>query len=150
MTETERIADQLTRAIEGNAWHGPALMELLEDVNSEKASSKKIEGAHSIWEIVNHVIVWMDVVAKRVKGEVVEITPEEDWAEIKDFSEQAWQNIIEKLKATSSKLKNIILDFPSKKLDDNIKESEQTYYLNLHGTIQHIIYHAGQIAILKK
>jgi len=150
MTETERIADQLTRAIEGNAWHGPALMELLEDVNAQKASSKKIEGAHSIWEIVNHIILDMNFVTRRVQGEVVNITPQDDWTKIKDFSEQAWQNTIEKLKATSSKLKNIILDFPSVKLDDKIKESEQTYYLNLHGTIQHILYHAGQIAILKK
>ncbi len=150
MKETERIADQLTRSIEGNAWHGPALMELLEGVNAEKASSKKIEDAHSIWEIVNHIILDMNFVIRRVHGEVVNITPQDDWIEIKDFSEQAWQNTIEKLKSTSSKIKNLVLDFPSEKLDDNIKESEQTYYLNLHGTIQHIIYHAGQIAILKK
>ncbi len=150
MKETERIADQLTRSIEGNAWHGPSLMELLEGVNAEKASSKKIEDAHSIWEIVNHVIVWMDVVAKRVKGEVVEITPEEDWTEIKDFSEQAWQNITENLTASSTKLKNIILDFPSDKLNENINGITQSYYYIIHGTIQHNLYHAGQIAILKK
>ena len=98
MKETERIANQLTRSIEGNAWHGPSLMELLEDVNAEKAALKKIEDAHSIWEIVNHIIVWMNVVAKRVKGEIVNVTPEEDWANVNEFSEQAWQNTIEKLK----------------------------------------------------
>ena len=150
MKETERIADQFTRSIEGNAWHGPSLMELLGGVNAEKASSKNIEDAHSIWEITNHIILDMNVVAKRIKGEVVSVTLEEDWVEIKDFSENAWQNTLEKLRITSTKLKNIILDLPSEKLDDNIKEKEQTYYFVLHGVIQHNLYHAGQIAILKK
>ena len=150
MKETERIADQLTRSIEGNAWHGPSLMELLEDVNAEKASSKKIKEAHSIWEIVNHIFVWMDVVARRVKGEVVNVTPEEDWAEIKEFTEQAWQNSLEKLDTTSIKLKNFILDFPIEKLDENINGLSQSYYYIMHGVIQHNLYHAGQIAILKK
>ncbi len=128
MKETERIADQLTRSIEGNAWHGPSLMELLEGMNAEKAASKKIEGAHNIWEIVNHIIVWMDVVAKRVGDEIVNITPEEDWANVNEFSEQAWQKSIENLKRSYINLKNTILNFPAEKLDDNINGMTQSYY----------------------
>ena len=150
MKETERIADQLTRSIEGNAWHGPSLMELLEGVNAKKAASKKIEDAHSIWEIVNHVIVWMDVVAKRVGNEIVNITPEEDWANVNEFSEQAWQKTIENLKRSYANLKNTILNFPAEKLDENINGITQTYYYIMQGVIQHNLYHAGQIAILKK
>jgi hypothetical protein len=38
MNEVERIADQLRRAVEGKAWHGPALLELLEGMSAEEAS----------------------------------------------------------------------------------------------------------------
>ncbi|MGA2262460.1 MAG: hypothetical protein ABSH28_13620 [Acidobacteriota bacterium] len=38
MTEVERIADQLQRSMEGNAWHGPALLEVLEGVTAEEAA----------------------------------------------------------------------------------------------------------------
>lgn len=37
MNEIERIEDQLRRSIEGAAWHGPALDELLLDLTAEEA-----------------------------------------------------------------------------------------------------------------
>ena len=55
MTEIERIEDQLKRSLEGEAWHGPALEELLADVRAEQAAAKPVPPAHSIWEIVLHI-----------------------------------------------------------------------------------------------
>ena len=40
--EAGRIADQLQRAFYGAAWHGPAVMELLEDDNATMASARPI------------------------------------------------------------------------------------------------------------
>lgn len=37
ISESVLIADQLRRAFEGDAWHGPALFELLEDVDARTA-----------------------------------------------------------------------------------------------------------------
>jgi len=34
MTEVERIVDQAQRAFEGDAWHGPSLMAILEGVTA--------------------------------------------------------------------------------------------------------------------
>ena len=34
MTETFRLADQIRRAFEGNAWHGDSVLELLAGVNA--------------------------------------------------------------------------------------------------------------------
>lgn len=36
------------------------------------------------------------------------------------------------------------------KLDEPILEGMPTVYTTLHGVVQHSLYHAGQIAILKK
>jgi hypothetical protein len=38
INEVERIADQLRRAVEGEAWHGPALLELIEGMSAEEAT----------------------------------------------------------------------------------------------------------------
>ena len=54
MTEVERIADQLKRSMEGKAWHGPALLEVLEGVTAQQAAAP-VSTAHTIWEIVLHV-----------------------------------------------------------------------------------------------
>ena len=38
--ETDRIADQLQRAMKGGAWHGPDLAVLLSDVNAAAAAAQ--------------------------------------------------------------------------------------------------------------
>ncbi len=54
-TERDRIVDQLKRAFEGNAWHGPSVEEVLEGVTAARAAAKPIAGVHTIWEIILHV-----------------------------------------------------------------------------------------------
>jgi len=39
---------------------------------------------------------------------------------------------------------------PESRLDEPITEGMSTVYATLHGVIQHDLYHAGQITILKK
>ena len=56
-SEPALIADQLRRAFEGDAWHGPALLELLQDVDSTTAAAKPLRNVHSIWELVLHIAV---------------------------------------------------------------------------------------------
>jgi len=68
MEETKRIADQLQRAFEGEAWHGPSLRELLAEVSAEKAASRPLALAHNIWEIVLHVAAWHGGVKRRLDG----------------------------------------------------------------------------------
>jgi uncharacterized damage-inducible protein DinB len=68
-SEAARIADQLRRAFDGSAWHGPALLELLEDVNAATAAAKPLAKVHSIWELVLHIAVWDGVALRRLSGE---------------------------------------------------------------------------------
>jgi hypothetical protein len=43
-----------------------------------------------------------------------------------------------------------MLKFPAAKLDRNLGGGDYTFYITMHGAVQHDLYHAGQIAILKK
>src|SRR5438309_11155969 len=67
-TESAGIADQLQRAFYGSAWHGPAVMEILEDVDALTAAAKPIENVHSIWELLLHVAAWDGAASTRVTG----------------------------------------------------------------------------------
>ena len=42
MTEIERILDQLQRAYEGNAWHGPSVREVLTGITAAQAASTSL------------------------------------------------------------------------------------------------------------
>ena len=69
MKEVERIADQLKRAHEGGAWHGPSVNELLEGVTAEQAAARPFEGTHSVWELVSHIEAWERAILLRLGGE---------------------------------------------------------------------------------
>ena len=98
MSEIQRIEDQLRRAFEGHAWHGPAVRELLADVTAAKAAGRPLPSAHNIWEIVLHMATWERVVRQRLQGEAVADLPtEEDWPPVRDSSEADWRRAIDDL-----------------------------------------------------
>lgn len=151
MTEIERIADQLRRAHAGEAWHGPALESILKDVSAESAHRRPIAASHNIWEIVHHIAAWEDVVRRRLSGEVAKsITPKQDWPPVGDTSETAWQRSQDELRAGHERLQQAIARLAPRQVDQPVPGMGYNVYHMLHGVVQHTLYHAGQIAILKK
>ncbi|HKZ76875.1 MAG TPA: DinB family protein [Pyrinomonadaceae bacterium] len=150
MTEIERIQDQLKRAFEGNAWHGPAVLELLNNVNASHAAAHPIRGAHSVWEIVLHIAAWENAGRRRLEGDRAQLPDEEDWAPVLDQSEQAWQKTCEMLVENHRQLVQAIARVNDSRLDEPVLEGLASVYVTLQGVVQHDLYHAGQIAILKK
>jgi len=152
MSEIDRILDQLKRAYEGNAWHGPSIKELLSGVTAEQAHARPLSNAHSLWELVHHIAVWEDVGRRRLEGDPAEVpisTPE-DWPPADDASDAAWEKAKAALERGHQALVEAISRVPESRLDEPILEGKSTVYVTLHGVIQHDLYHAGQIGILKK
>ena len=152
MTEIERIQDQLKRAFEANAWHGPSVSEVLNGITAEQAHARPLRNAHSIWELVRHIAVWEDVGRRRLSGDraQIEISSTEDWPPPEDTSEAAWEKAKEALNRGHQALIGAIARTPESRLDEPIFAGMSTVYVTLHGVIQHDLYHAGQIAMLKK
>ncbi|NIR52928.1 DinB family protein [candidate division KSB1 bacterium] len=150
MKEVERITDQLDRAFQGEAWHGPSISEALADLTSEQAAAKPIATAHSIWELVLHIRAWKDIVRKRLSGEKVEPTPEEDWPPVIDNSEDAWQMAVKELRESHEALLTTVKQLEDARLEEKVPGKNDSIYLVLHGLIQHDLYHTGQLVLLKK
>ncbi len=153
MSETTRLADQLRRAFKGEAWHGPSVLEILDGIDARRAATHPIAGVHSIWEIVVHMAVWDDAARRRMAGEVVQPTPEQDWPHIPEFSERGWRRTLQELEETHENLVKAVTSFSDSRLDERVPGKQQkfyNFYYMLHGIAQHELYHAGQIAILKK
>ena len=144
-----RIADLLDRAGDGDAWHGPSLAAVLHGVSAKRAAKHPLRGAHSIWELVRHIAVWERVVARRLGGERVEPTAEEDWPPVPAPTEGAWERDLEDLQRSRGELRSALLAFDERRLDDRVPGRDHSFYVLVHGAVQHDIYHAGQIAILK-
>lgn len=150
MSEIERIQDQLKRAFEGPAWSGPSVLEALEGVSATRAARRPIKGAHSIWELTLHIAVWEDVVRRRALGEKFQPTDAQDWPAVGAKTPAAWAAAIRKLKAGHAKLREVVASYDDARLDQPMVPGGSSAYVQFHGAIQHDLYHAGQIAILKK
>ncbi|MGA7914960.1 MAG: DinB family protein [Candidatus Acidiferrales bacterium] len=150
MSEIDRIIDQMDRAFGGDAWHGPSLESLLEGVTAEQASQHPVPGAHSIWELVNHIALWNSIVQHRASGEKVEVSAEEDWPPVWEATKVAWQRTLEHLRECRARFRAAVQKLPENKLSDIVPGKDHSQYVMLHGAIQHDLYHAGQIAVLKK
>ena len=79
MNESERLAEQLTRALNGEAWHGPSWREVLDGLGHRAAAHRPIAEGHTIAEVLLHATTWNDVVRRRLEGESPEVTESEDW-----------------------------------------------------------------------
>jgi len=150
MTEVKRILDQMDRAYAGEAWHGPALREVLEGINAESASRHLMPRAHSIWELVNHIAAWNGIVARRLAGDIPEVTPELDWPPVWETSEVEWKRSLENLAMSQARARSAVEKLRDDQLGEPAGPKLSSRYVMVHGLIQHGLYHAGQIAILKK
>lgn len=150
-TEIERIVDQMERAFEGDAWHGSSISEILSDVSADQALARPIEAAHSIWEIVLHSSVWQRTVRERLQGRPIETLPDDvDWPPIADPSPVSWAEAMMELRSEYELLREEALQWMGRNLSETTEGQRYTVYEMLHGVIQHNLYHAGQIALLKR
>lgn len=154
MTEVQRIRNQFERAFDGEAWHGPSVRELLNGVTAKQAAAHPIPGAHSIWELTNHIAAWEDACRRRLQGDPAQLTDDENFPPVTDTSEHAWEAAKQKLIELRQRLLDTLASTDDSRLDQPILESAEipfsSAYVTLHGGVQHTLYHAGQIAILKK
>ena len=150
MREAERIADLHRRAFDGDSWHGPHVFEILEGVDAGRAGRKPLGGAHSVWEIVIHMRAWEEIVLRRLRGEVVEPTDAEDWPPVAGSDAAAWRAALTALRETHDELNRAIGALPDDRLETAAPGGRTTLYRLAHGAVHHALYHAGQIALLKK
>ena len=149
MREIDRIARLFKQTFEGSPYYGPSVLGALESVPASVAARRPRWSAHCIWELVTHLTAELTY-ALDVLGGYPEpwVEGETTWPTITDTSEEACERAIKDLKKANRALVRAI-----KKLDESILDKKPPrvrgpYHLMLHGTMQHNIYHAGQISLL--
>jgi uncharacterized damage-inducible protein DinB len=143
-------AEQLRRAFYGNAWHGPAVLDLLQDVDAATAAAKPIPDVHSIWELVLHIAAWDNASIRRLAGKRCQPEGTDNFPPIPKPAEAAWRKAVAQAMRTHDRLVKIVAALPEPRLRDRVPGKRYDFYFMLQGVAQHELYHAGQIAILKK
>jgi uncharacterized damage-inducible protein DinB len=144
------LAEQLHRAFDGDAWHGRSVLELLKDVNAAAAAAKPLPDVHSIWELLLHIEAWDAASLRRLAGEKTQPTGIDNFPVPPKPTEAAWRKAIAQATRTHNKLVKAVASLPESRLRDRVPGKRYDFHHMLHGVAQHELYHAGQIAILRK
>jgi len=151
MSRARHLGSSLERTVTGPMWHGSALAEVLEGVTAERAAARPIPGAHTIWELVLHIIAWAEIARARLRGESTgDPTPEQDWPPVTATDAAAWQRTLERLGACHRELAADVRGLDEARLDQKVANLDYSADVLLHGIVEHGTYHGGQIALLKK
>ena len=144
-TETQKIGDLLRHSFEKNAWHGPAVLEVLTTV-PESIVHTKINTTHSIIELVGHMTSWKRYVTEQLKGnESFEVNDALNFPGLTD-----WPQALDALQDSQRKLLDALEQFPPDRLRDVVPNRPFKFFTMLHGIIHHDLYHLGQIVLIKR
>jgi uncharacterized damage-inducible protein DinB len=150
MSEVANITDQLQRVHESDAWHGPALLELLADLKSPVANAKPLPAAHSIHELLLHIAAWNEVFLSRLEGQRSDEPVDGDFPPPDLADSEAWEKAIVTMNSSHDRLVRKISTLSDSALDQIVVGKDYSVRFLLYGIIRHYVYHSGQIALLKK
>lgn len=153
-TECRRTADQLVSNIDGDAWYGDSLRKILDNVTAEQAGAHPIPNAHSIWELVLHLNAWAELYSGAILGRPIPPWPgmpeEVDWPRLKALDERSWRESVRSLFENHSELAERIAQFTDDRLESTVPGRSYDFRQLFQSASLHAVYHAGQIALLKK
>jgi uncharacterized damage-inducible protein DinB len=150
MSEIQTIIDELKIIHDGDPWHGPSMKEVLSGVSAEQAAAKPLANAHSIWELTLHVAAWEGVMVRRLAGLQMNEPEEGDFPAVTDVSEEAWRRTLNRLDEEHRRLIEAVAKLTDERLSEIVPGKDYTVEYMLRGLWRHHVYHAGQIALLKK
>jgi uncharacterized damage-inducible protein DinB len=152
------LLSDLRRIYEGNAWHGPAVLDAIQDVTFAQAASRPIPGAHSIYDLTHHIAAWIGETASRLQGNAPGMPADGDFPDrATTVDEATWADARARLERRQAELLEAVTAFDAGRLDEPVDPKNRknadgpvSYRALLTGIAQHSAYHAGQIVLLRK
>jgi hypothetical protein len=114
------------------------------------ALKRPVPEAHTIAEIVLHATTWNDVVRRRLAGELPQVSDAEDWPAAALPDDAAWAAAVARLLASGGTLAETVARFPAEQWHERRPGVDGTWFDLVIGQLQHVLYHAGQVALLGK
>lgn len=157
MDEIARIADQLSRAFDGDPWYGSNTMDALGGLGPAQAAARPLPQAHTIWEIALHLTSWNREVLRRLRDGIAREPEDGDWPEPPEATEENWRWTVDRLEGSFRELLAAVGVFPAARLDETVGEARDrplgagvSFYVLMHGIVQHVVAHTAQISLLRK
>jgi uncharacterized damage-inducible protein DinB len=156
MRETRRIAQLSESVLQGHPWHASSVAGVLRGITASEAMARPLRRCHTIFEIVLHLTSWAEEVRARLEGKPAGTPATGNWPSPARIASTNWAAARTELLAAYRALEDTIRRQQDARLDRPVDDPRtasglgDTVYATAHGIIHHVVYHAGQIALLKK
>ena len=135
--DRELLASMWNECWDKSGWW-PAFQPSFADLTPAQAAWKPSPQRHSIWQNLNHILFWREVVLRRLRGE----SPAQDEIDRRNFedppavTDSAWRDALERLERTHRDFAAAIAD-PKTPID------------RVKFLLPHDAYHVGQVMYLR-
>lgn len=150
MSLSSLFAQHLRDVHSGDNWTSVNLKDTLADVNWQQATTK-VYSLNSIATLVYHMHYYIAAVTNVLQGQPLNAKDEYSFQHPPIHSEEDWQQLVEKTFRDAETFAGLMEQLPEDRLYKTfVDEKYGSYYRNLHGIIEHLHYHLGQIVLIKK
>ena len=150
MNLTEQIAKHLREVYFGGNWTSSNLKENLADVTWQQATTK-VYSFNTIVALVYHMNYFVSAILKVLRGGPLDAKDKYSFDHPTILSQEDWEKLLDKTWTDAENFASLIEKLPESKLWEDFSDKKYgNYYRNIHGIIEHIHYHLGQIVLIKK
>ncbi|WP_339865647.1 DinB family protein [uncultured Algoriphagus sp.] len=148
MKESQRVKSLFAKQYDGDCWLGVNFQEKLTQININQATYKFSTKTNSIWEILNHLISWREVVLASLPKNTYS-SPEDNYFQaIIDPSEAEWLKTLNRFRNSQQGWLEYLSNLDDSIFEKQVVNKNYNYYELIHGILHHDIYHLGQISLL--
>ncbi|WP_192350177.1 DinB family protein [Algoriphagus sp. Y33] len=148
MKESRRIESLFAKQYNGNPWLGVNMVDKLSQITPEQAAHKFSPQANSIWEILNHMIGWRELVLRGIPKNNYS-SPNHNFIQpITNTTKEEWQKTLAHLEKSQEDWLQYLSTLDEMILGETFGDMSYSYYELILGVLHHDIYHFGQISIL--
>lgn len=150
MNITAQIAKQFREVYFGGNWTSVNLKDSLTDISWQQATSQ-VYSFNTIAALVYHINYYVSAVLKVLHGEPLNASDKFSFDLPPVLCDRDWENLMNKTWTDAENFASLVEKLPENTLWEDFSENKYgNYYRNIHGVIEHIHYHLGQIVLIKK
>jgi len=149
--DIKEVTESLKTVYSGQPWYGNNLLHILSTIGSGNPNAN-FNGSNSLGQILEHMLQWKRFTIEKLKGNEsfhIELNSVQDWNKEKIYTQEEFAELISSFKTACEELMDFIKDKEDSFLE-NLAYKKYRYKTLIEGSIQHDIYHAGQLALLIK
>ena len=150
MNLTAQIAQHLREVHFGGNWTSVNLKDSLAGITWQQATTK-VDSLNTIAALVYHINYYVSAVLKVLEGGPLDAHDKYSFDLPLIQSREDWEKLLTKTWTDAENFTSLIEQLSESKLENDFSDKKYgSYYRNLHGVIEHIHYHLGQIVLIKK